>query len=196
MPKGNRKPKETKHFDYALKSAVRKEIFEAAKKSALAQRERSPYSPEKQGVFIERLQNYIDEQEKKGDPLTVSGFNLASKIPSATWDKMRRGEYDAGIEEYKMLKGIPMDATEWTTEDGEVLSLRPWSEIVDYCYLLAQQQRETACIKGKAGNVIGNIFLLKSQHGLSDQPEQVAHQTNIQVVADAETALKALEMCK
>ena len=186
----------TRQIDYREITTARHEIFEAAKKNVLVQREKSPYAPNKQAVFVERLQNYIDEQERTGKPLTVAGFNLASKIPSATWDKMRRGEYDIGIEEYKMLKGIPEDAEEWVTEDGEVLSLRPWSEIVDYCYLLAQQERETACVAGKAGNVVGNIFLLKSQHGLSDQPEQVAHQTNIQVVADAETALKALEMCK
>ena len=186
----------TRQIDYREITTARHEIFEAAKKNVLVQREKSPYAPNKQAVFVERLQNYIDEQERTGKPLTVAGFNLASKIPRATWDKMRRGEYDIGIEEYKMLKGIPEDAEEWVTEDGEVLSLRPWSEIVDYCYLLAQQERETACVAGKAGNVVGNIFLLKSQHGLSDQPEQVAHQTNIQVVADAETALKALEMCK
>lgn len=186
----------TKQIDYGAVQTARHEIFEAAKKSVLAQRERSPYAPDKQAVFIERLQNYIDEQERTGKPLTVSGFNLASKIPSRTWEKMRHGEYDIGIEEYKMLKGIPEDAEEWITEEGEVLSLRPWSEIVDYCYLLAQQERETACVAGKAGNVVGNIFLLKSQHGLSDQPEQVQSQKNIQIVADSETALKALEMLK
>ena len=196
MPKGNRQPKKTKPIDYAEMHKARHEIFEAAKASALSQREKSPYAPNKQGLFIERLQTYIDEQERAGKPLTVSGFTLASKIPSRTWEKMRHGEYDAGVMEYKMLKGIPEDAEEWATEDGEVLSLRPWSEIIDYCYLLAQQQREEACIAGKAGNVVGNIFLLKSQHGLSDAPEQIGHQTNIQVVADAETALKALEMCK
>ena len=196
MPKGNRKPKEQKNVDYREVNAVRHEIFEAAKASVLAQRERSPYAPSRQGEFIEKLQNYIDEQKKAGKPLTVSGFNLAVGMTSGSWCKMKQGEFDYGIAEYKAVKGIPEDAEEWVDEDGTVLSLRPWSEIVDYCYLLAQQEREIGCIKGKAGNVVGNIFLLKSQHGLNDQPDQIGHQTNVQIVADAETALKALEMCK
>lgn len=183
-------------LDYKAVAAEEKKIMNAARNLAIAKRERSPYSPEKQGEFIEKLADYVEQQEEQRKPLTVAGFILASGIPKRTWYEMKRGDYDAGIEEYKMLKGIPLDAEEWTTEDGEVLSLIPWSDVIDRCYLLAQQERETACIAGKAGNVIGNIFLLKSQHGLSDQPQQVQNQTNIQVVANAETAIKALEMLK
>ena len=184
------------NLDYKAVAAEEHKIMEAARNLAIAKRERSPYSPERQGEFIDKLANYVEEQGRLKKPLTIAGFILASGIPKRTWYDMKEGRYDAGIEEYKALKGIPMDAEEYTTDDGEMLSLIPWSDIIDNCYLLAQQERETACIAGKAGNVVGNIFLLKSQHGLSDQPQQVQNQTNIQVVASAETAIKALEMLK
>lgn len=196
MAKGNRNHKEIKPIDYAEVSKARAEITEAARKLAESCRARSPYSVEKQGLFIEKLENYVKEQMDSGEPLTISGFNLAAGIPQRTWEKMRHGEYDTMIYEYKMLNDIPEDVTQITNEDGEILSLLPWSEIVDKCYLLAQEQRERGCIAGKAGNVIGNMFLLKAQHGLSDQPEQIQTQNNIQIVADAETAMKALEMCR
>ena len=186
----------SKNADYVAITKARSEIMESARKLVISKREASPYAPAKQGEFIERIENYISEQNRLGKPLTIAGFILASGITAPSWQKMRQGDFDAGIEEYKLAKGIPSDATEWTTDDGEVLSLLPWSEIVGYCYLVAQKEREEACVAGKAGNVVGNIFLLKSQHGLNDQPDQIGHQTNVQIVADAETALKALEMCK
>ena len=185
-----------KNADYGAISRARSEIMESARKMVIAKREASPFSPQKQGEFIERLENYIQEQKDANKPLTIAGFILAAGINKMAWYRMKDGEWDAGIEEYKLAKGIPADAEQWVTEDGEVLSLKPWSEIIDYCSLLVQQERELGCVAGKAGNVVGNMFLLKAQHGLSDQPDQVQRQTNIQIVADAETAMKALEMLK
>ena len=186
----------THNADYKAIAAERKKITESARKLAIAARNRSPYTPETQGMFIERLTNYVDEQDKKGKPLTVAGFILASGIPERTWYDMRNGVFDAGIEEYKLTHDIPIDAMEYTNEDGEILPLIPWSELINRCYLLLQQERETNCVAGKAGNVIGNIFLLKSQHGLSDAPQEIKSQTNIQIVANSETAMKALEMLR
>lgn len=184
------------NIDYGEVQKERKKITESARKLAIANRNRSPYTPMTQGTFIERLSNYVETQSKMGKPLTVAGFILASGMPKMTWYEMKDGRYDPSIEEYKLTHDIPLDATEYTTEDGEILSLLPWSEIIDRCYMLLQEERETNCIAGKAGNVIGNIFLLKSQHGLSDMPQQVQSQTNIQIVANSDTAMKALEMLK
>jgi len=186
----------TYNADYGEIQRERKKITESARALAIANRNRSPYTPMTQGTFIERLSNYVEEQDKKGKPLTVAGFILASGMPQPTWYNMKDGMYDASIEEFKVTHDIPQDAEEYVTEDGEVLSLLPWSEVINRCYLLLQQERETNCVAGKAGNVIGNIFLLKSQHGLSDMPQQIASQTNIQIVANSDTAMKALEMLK
>jgi hypothetical protein len=186
----------THNADYGAIAAERKKITEAARKLAVASRDKSPYAPEKQNIFVERLAEYVEEQREIGKPLTVAGFILASGIPKRTWYEMKEGKYDAGIEEYKLTHDLPLDADEYINEDGEIIPLTPWSEIIDRCYLLLQQERETACVAGKAGNVIGNIFLLKSQHGLSDQPEQIRNQTNIQIVANADKALEALEMLR
>lgn len=182
--------------DYGAIQQERSTITQSARNLAEKRRQKSPYSVEKQGEFIKRLSDYVQTQQEAGKPLTVSGFILASGIPSRTWYHMKAGDFDAMIEEYKITHDLPPETEEYTTEDGEVLSLIPWSEVIDRCYLIAQEERETACVAGKAGNVIGNIFLLKAQHGLTDQPEMVSQQTNIQIVADAETAMKALEMCK
>ena len=186
----------THNADYGEIARERKKITESARKLAIANRNRSPYTPQTQGTLIERLTNYVEEQERIGKPLTVAGFILASGVPERSWYDLRDGMYDASIEEYKLTHDIPLDAMEYTTEDGEILSLIPWSEIINRCYLLLQQERELGCVAGKAGNVVGNIFLLKSQHGLSDMPQQIQSQTNIQIVANSETAMKALEMLK
>ena len=186
----------THNLDYKELQKERKKITESARALAIAKRNNSPYTPETQVTFIEKLSNYVEEQDRKGKPLTVAGFVLASGVPERSWYAMKEGTFDAGIEEYKLTHDIPLDAEEYITEDGEVLSLLPWSEIVNRCYLLLQQERETNCVAGKAGNVVGNIFLLKSQHGLSDMPQQIASQTNIQIVANSDTAMKALEMLK
>lgn len=186
----------TYNADYGAIQRERKKITESARALAIANRNKSPYTPMTQGLFIERLSKYVEEQDKKGKPLTVAGFILASGMPKMTWYDMKNGMYDASIEEFKIAHELPLDATEWTTEDGEILSLIPWSEVIDRCYMLLQEERETNCVAGKAGNVIGNIFLLKSQHGLSDMPQQIASQTNIQIVANSDTAMKALEMLK
>ena len=175
---------------------ARQELMNSARKLAVARRETSPYSPRRQGELIEKLENYVKECEETNTPLTVSGFMLAADIPKRSWYDLKEGKFDAGVEEYKLAKNIPLDAEEYVTEDGEILSLRPWSEVIEHCYLMAQNQRELGCIQGKAGNVVGNIFLLKSQHGLNDQPDVIQNQQNIQIVADAETAMKALEMCR
>lgn len=185
-----------KSIDYSAISKERSNIAESARKMAENRRKRSPYSAEKQGSLIQKLSDYVESQKAEGKPLTIAGFMLASGIPKKTWYEMRDGRYDASIEEYKMLKGIPEDAENYVTEDGEVLPLVLWSDVIERCYLLAQQEREEACVAGKAGNVIGNIFLLKAHHGLNDQPDHIQHQQNIQIVANSEMALKALEMCK
>ncbi len=185
-----------KNADYSGITNARKELMESARKIVKAHRESSPYAPQKQGEFIERLEKYIEDCKEKKEPLTIAGFILAAGIHRRMWYKLKDGEYDAGLEEYKLACGIPQDAEEWVTEDGEVMTFKPWSEIVDHCYMLVQQERELGCVAGKAGNVIGNVFLLKAQHGFSDQPEQVQNQKNIQIIADAETAKKALEMLK
>ena len=184
------------NIDYNEINQGRHEITEAAKKMAEACRKSSPYAVEKQDVFLERIENYINEQDEKGKPYTISGFMLAAGIPSRSWYSMKDGTYDTMVYEYKQLHDIPLDATEYVNEDGEVKPILLWSDIVERCSLLTQQQREEACVIGKAGNVVGNIFLLKAQHGLSDAPEQVNRQTNVQIVADAEIAMKALEMLK
>ena len=184
------------NIDYNEINQGRHEITEAAKKMAEACRKASPYAVEKQDIFLQRIHDYIKGQEESGKPLTISGFMLAAGIPKRSWYNMANGMYDTAVYEYKSLHNIPLEDETYVNEDGEVKPILLWSDIVDKCSLLTQQQREEACVIGKAGNVIGNIFLLKAQHGLTDQPEQIQHQTNVQIVADAETAMKALEMLK
>ena len=193
---GNRNPKPIKPIDYKQVNEERQLITEAARKLAEECRKSSPYAVEKQDEFLSKIEAYIEGQEETGRPLTISGFMLAAGIPKKTWYNMAKGEYDTMIFEYKMFHDIPVESDTYTNEDGEVKPILLWSDIVERCSLLTQQQREEACVAGKAGNVIGNIFLLKAQHGLSDMPDMVGHQTNVQIVADAETAIKALEMLK
>ena len=146
--------------------------------------------------IIEQATEYIEEQQRTKQPLTIAGFCLACNIPLKTWYEMRDGDKDHITSLYALEhsdyideNGEPYYVDEQT---GEAQPLVTLSQVVKNCYLCVQNGLETNCYTNK-GNPAGSIFGLKAQFGWSDDTTP-QHLTQVVQICDAEQAKRALEM--
>ncbi len=107
------------------------------------------------------------------------------------------GEYDYLLEEYMALNnttniteidGLPYHIN----EDGSLVLLIPWSEVVQKLRLIIQDQLEQNLYTNK-GNPAGSIFSLKANYQWQEEPV-TQHVENTLVIADASQAKKAMAM--
>lgn len=191
MSKGNRSDsrRETSHLR-ALNAQYAQEI-DAYRRFAEQRRARRVHTQAQLGTYIERVNEYFTECEKKGKPFTLAGILLSIDIDRRTWDKMRNGEYDYLLEEYiaRVQNGEVLPS-----EENDEIPLIAYSDFCEKCTLRVQEQRESAC-SSLRGNPAGNIFLLKAQMGLreDDAPTHVAQTL---VICDSEQAKKAIDMLR
>lgn len=144
-------------------------------------------------VLEDRLNQYREDCERRGEALTSGGFILASGVPQRTFDEMARGDYDHVIEEYRIIHGIPLEADTYTDEDGVVQMLVPFSLVIEKCARLPlMSQLEKNCYSNR-GNPAGSIFGLKARYQWSDET-QPQHLVQNLVIADGDQARKALDM--
>lgn len=169
-------------------------ITERAKRYAMARREAWGNGVESIQPLIDRLQEYTEKTIADGKPLTVAGYILAAGVPASKFYDMKNGTYDHIIEEFKICNDLAPDTEQYITPDGEVIPLVPFSDIIEKCYLLIQEQRETAC-SSLRGNPAGNIFLLKAQQGFREE-ESPSTVNQTLVIADSEQARHALDLLK
>lgn len=170
-------------------------ITAKAKEFAAARRARSPVCMEQLPDICDKWEHYIEECEHSRKPLTWGGFALAAGVSVDTIQRMRRGELDHIVEEYKLIHDIGPAETEYIDPDGAIILLVPWSDICQKLEALIQDQLERNCYTNK-GNPAGSIFGLKARFDWQDQPQQAGTINNNLVIADAEQARKALEMLK
>ena len=168
-------------------------ITEEAKKLAAARRAASPVSVEQMGDILQKWADYIEDCEHKRQPLTWGGFALAADISVRTIDRMRTGDLDHIIDEFRITHNLPEDTTQYISDDGEVIMLLPWSQSCQKLEALIQDQLERNCYTNK-GNPAGSIFGLKARFDWQDQPENTSISGNTLVIADAEQAKKAMEL--
>lgn len=184
-------PEKLKNFG-ETGTAMHKEYHEfsqTCKQFAEGRRNKSPYSVDRIPDMLEKLEGYVEKQEKIRKPLTIGGFALALGIPTRTFNKLCNGDYDYVVEEYRILNDLPMDCME---HNG--IPLIPFSEIMDKCKLLIQEQLETNCYQNR-GNPAGSIFALKCRFDwVEDASPNTVNQTL--VIADSSQAMKAIEMLK
>lgn len=170
-------------------------ITAQAKELAAARRAASPVCMEQLPDICDKWEHYIQECEHSRQPLTWGGFALAAGISVDTLQRMRRGELDHIVEEYKLIHDIGPAETEYIDPDGAIIPLVQWSQITQKLEALIQDQLERNCYTNK-GNPAGSIFGLKARFDWQDQPQQAGTINNNLVIADAEQARKALEMLK
>ena len=143
--------------------------------------------------MIEAWQDYTQAQQIAHKPVTWAGYALAGGISYDTINRMRQGELEYVIEEYKITHDLSPDTEVWTDPQGEIHYLTRFSDLVKrYCELPIMDQLESNCYQLK-GNQVGSIFGLKARFGWQDDSPQVQHNTAV-VVADADKARNLLEM--
>ena len=169
-------------------------LVETSKRFIEARRARSLYNVGNIQKLIDAFEAYEAEQARTGKPLTVSGYILASGMPKSTFYEASNGMYDYVIEEYKITHGLSEDTETVIDENGQEITLAPWSEVIEKAYLKIQEQRETACSSTR-GNPAGNIFLLKAQNGLQEEASPHTVNQNL-IIADADKAKTMLEMLR
>ena len=170
-------------------------ITAQAKELAAARRAASPVCMEQMSTICDKWEKYIEECEHSRQPLTWGGFALAAGVSVDTIQRMRRGELDHIVDEYRLIHDIQPQETEYIDPDGQIIPLVQWSQITQKLEALIQDQLERNCYTNK-GNPAGSIFGLKARFNWQDQPQSAATINNNLVIADAEQARKALEMLK
>ena len=158
---------------------------------ALARRANSPVQVERTPEVLENIEKYIEQQRKNNKPLTHAGFMRCFGLESNTYYTL--DNYEHVIDEYRILHGLPPDAQEHITEDGEVIPLLSWATIKKkVCDVAIQEQLEENCYTNR-GNPAGSIFGLKARYDWHED-NTPQHLTQNLVIADSEQARKALAM--
>lgn len=173
-------------------SQARKEIVRQAKELALSRRAATPVSVYDIQRITDCFDGYALDCINNRKPMTWAGFALAAGISGRTLDRMKNGELDHIVEEYRICNGIPDDVDRWIDENGQEIILIPWSQIVEKCTLLIQNQLEENCYQLK-GNQVGSIFGLKARFGWQDDNAPKT-QNNTLIVADKDRATELLDM--
>lgn len=169
-------------------------ITAKAKELAQARRAASPVCMEQMENILAAWSNYIDECQHSGQSMTWAGFAMAADISVTTLYRMKAGELDHIVEEYRLTHDIPDTETEYINEDGQVISLLPWSKPCQKLEALIQDQLERNCYTNK-GNPAGSIFGLKARFDWEDSPDRgnTTYSSTL-VIADSEQAKKAMKM--
>lgn len=169
-------------------------ITEEAKKLCAARRARSPVCVEQMPIILQAWDDYAKECERINRPITWGGLALAGGISVRTLQRMRDGELDHMVDEFRISHDLPPEATEYVNEDGEVIALVPWSQPCQKLEALIQDQLERNCYTNK-GNPAGSIFGLKARFDWRDQDAPgTTISSNTLVIADSEQAKKAMAM--
>lgn len=167
------------------------ELSQACKRMAEARRANSPVQMERTGEILQNITDYIEEQHKRGKPLTHAGFMRCMGLDSYTYYSLDK--YDYVLEEFKVLHDLPADANEYTGENG-TFPLVAWSSIKkNVCDVAIQEQLEENCYTNK-GNPAGSIFGLKARYSWQEDNANTRVTNNTLVIADGEQARKSLQM--
>lgn len=168
------------------------EFSQKCKQMALERRARSPVQVEKTLQVLENIQEYIDGQRVKGKPLTHAGFMRCFGVDKDIYYSLDK--YDYTIEEFKVLHNLPADATEYITDENDVIPLVSWCDIKkNVCDVAIQEQLEENCYTNR-GNPAGSIFGLKARYNWREDNTQGGTVNNNLVIADSEQARKVLSM--
>ena len=187
MSKGNRtNSKRNTEAIKDLPTMYSKEI-QRYREYAEARKNSRMYTQESMSEYMDKANQYFNEQDKHGKPYTVAGLLLALDINKHSWSRISNGEFDYQLEEF-----IEQNPELSTVDSG--IPLIAWSDFAEKCSLKIQAQREEKC-SSLRGNPAGNIFLLKAQNGFRED-DSPNHVTQNLVICDAEQAKKAMELLR
>lgn len=179
-------------------------LIASAKKSIQEQRNRTPVRVDNLINMVRAWDTYTMTQRERRQPVTWAGYAMSAGVSYDTINRLRSGELDYIIEEYRTCNDLNSVNIDLYT--GEVLSadnaesagagknnlILPSDLVKLHCELPIMDQLESNCYQLK-GNQVGSIFGLKARFGWQDDSPQVQHNTAV-VVADADKARNLLEM--
>lgn len=177
---------------------------ETYRKFAESKRRQTRFTQESLTAIYYAGRDYIIEQQEKGEPLTISGLQIACGCNRTDFRRMKSGEYDwrrfqfqeyAGIDESELQTihddHLGFDVTFWFDQDGERFVMNLFSEVMEWFYLTIQEQLEAVCYTNN--KPLGAIFLLKTCFGWSDKPKEYRADKSPVSVATKEEAEEALK---
>lgn len=166
--------------------------IEACKRLAEARRNSVRYKQEEAKTIQDNIEQYFKTQDEQEQPYTVSGIILSIGCGKDTFYRMRSGDYDYRLFDYININNIPEEYIGQTVSvNNQEILLLPFSEIIQKAMLKLEEQTETRLYN--SGRV-GDIFTLKAQYGWSDDGNSAKTVNNNLIIADKDTAEKAIKM--
>lgn len=178
-------------------------------KWAQAKRQQTKFTQEHLTQIYDYGRDLVIKAREAGEPITISGLQLATRCNKMDFSRMRNGEYDWRLFQFAEYEGIDlehdivtqyddilcMDIEYWISPDGEMLVMSTYSEIIDRFYLLIEEQLSNMLFT--VNNPKGPIFILKNAFGWSDRPQEQPKQEivaplHLATLEEAEQACKAL----
>lgn len=175
------------------------------RKFAESKRENNRFKQESLTEIYRKGREYLISCCDAGEPITITGLQIACDCDKMSFSRMRRGEYDWRL--YQFLDYCGLSESDIITEhddflncdiayvpdaNGELWVANTYSEIIERFYLEIQKELEILCYT--SNNPKGAIFLLKSLFGWDDRQQQTGQTITAQVhVATMEEAKKAIE---
>ena len=169
------------------------------KKYAAARRANRKYTQQMTGDLYDRIKEYATDCDNAREPMTMAGMMIATNTNKDFWSKGRQGDYDYLLDEYIELHNITesdityIDGLPYHIGDEGPVLLLMWSDVLEKCSMLLQDQLERNCYTNK-GNPAGSIFSLKAQFKWREEDPTTTYSSNTLIIADKEQAVKALEM--
>ena len=197
--KGNRN-KDSRRDTTAIREINAQHARDVARWQEMTERwrKRCKYTQERAIDIWERLSDYIESRDAEGEPITISGLQLAAGLTRETWERMRSGELDYRLTAYCDTHNIDMDSIDIDTpqvitdSDNNRILLIPYSRICEKALQMAENQTEERLYqKGR----VGDIFALKAKHGWQEETSPSTVNQTL-VIASEEQARKAIELLK
>lgn len=180
---------------------------EQYKKWAESKRTQTKFTQEFLSEIFYKGKTYIQEHKQTGEPLTVSGLQLALGCNKTDICRMKAGNYDWRLFQFMEYEGITdsdliteydeflnMYVDYYIDADGVAYIMLMYSDVIERFYLELEAELEERLYMSNKPN--GIIFTLKACFGWKDKPDKenviVRNTVHVATKEEADRSLKEL----